>query len=230
MKITLKELDNLRCTDYVKQHLDGMPYLSNRIAHDIDFNSGRFYVIIPENINPEYPVPDYYDFGTGGRIYPFHREDGETVRQQINESEDLIREAAIEYINADLSNCLCLEDFNAKPHYPYIINSKREYYLIEDNILYLIDNKMTLEEIDGDFNSSIGYGFICMTLNIPKGLNTLSLTTNKTISDEAKDFIFRSINSFFIEIYDNESYLIWVKDPEENYFFDILNKKMVSHE
>lgn len=230
MKIILKELNNLRCTEYVKQELDGMPYFSNRISHDIDLHSGKFYVIIPEIINPDYPVPEYYDFRTGGRIYPFHREDGQTIQRQINESEDLIRESALEYINADLSNSLCLEDFNADPHYPYIVTSKRKYYLIGDNMFYLIDNKMNLAEIESDFNSSIGYGFICMTLSIPNGLNTLNLITAKAMSNEAKELIFKSINSFFIEVYDNESYLIWVKDPGENLFFNILTKKIISHE
>ena len=46
--------------------------------------------------------------------------------------------------------------------------------------------------------------------------------TGEKLQDIAKEEIFKSIGSFYFDIYDDESYLIWVKDPGKSEFFHIL--------
>jgi hypothetical protein len=45
------------------------------------------------------------------------------------------------------------------------------------------------------------------------------------MTEVAKDAIFKNINSFFIEIYDEESYLLWVSNNDTS-FLGIIRKNL----
>jgi hypothetical protein len=227
MDLILKALDNKNCTEYVKRQLERMSYFSDRISHDFNFDQGDFYIIIPEQVNPDYPDPAYYDFEIGGRIFPFKREEGESIQQHINYSDEIMMESIFEYIKTDTSNCVCVEDYDADPNFPYIKNAEREYYLINDKIFYLMDNKLCPKEIKYNFASAVGFGFICLVLQVPNGLSALELHARTEMNAAAKEEIFKNIDSFYMEVYDEESYLIWVKNPGKSLFFNILSKKVM---
>lgn len=225
MKHILKELDALKCSEYLKYEFENSLYFSNKISYDFDFNQGKFYTILPNKINPEYPNPNYYDFKTGGIIYPFEKPPALTWIQQVNESEDIIMASSLEYIQSNISHSICLEDSISKADSPRIKNSTYKYYMIENRIFYLIDKNFSSEEIKNDFNSSANYGFICIMLNIQGGLDSLNMHVGEELLETAKDKIFKSINSFYVEIYDNESYLIWVSNNDTS-FLDIIRKNL----
>jgi hypothetical protein len=227
MELILKELDNQKCTQYVKYKFEKLSYFSDRMSHDFDFNQGTFYTIIPRHVNPDYPDPAYYEFETGGRIFPFKREEGMSSQLHINYSEEVMMESIFRYLKADRSNCICLEDYSADPDFPYVKKSGMEYYLINNKIFYLIDNKLGSEEINKSFASALGFGFVCLILHLHNELSGLELNPHAEMNGNAKEKLFKSIDSFYIEVYDEESYLIWIKDVEKSQFFEILSEKVM---
>lgn len=166
MRLILKEINNLKCINYLKGRLDEMLYFSKAISHELSLNNGKFYTIIPGDANEKY----LYDFEIGGRIYPYKREEGVSIQQVINHSESIIITSLHEYVSSDKSHCICLEDYTAKPIHKYVQESGRLYYLIDDRIFYLIDDTYSLEEIDQYFNWANSFGFLCMVLKMPSGL------------------------------------------------------------
>lgn len=227
MELILKELDNLKCTKYIKERLNNMLYFSDRIARDVDFNQGNFYIIVPEKVNPQYPNPDYYDFQRGGVIFPFEREEGVTVMEHINETENIVWTSSLEYIQSNMFHAICLEDYNARLDFSYVKNAGRKYYLINNRLFYLLDNSVAIEAINDAFYTVVGYGFMCLILNIQQGLDALNVTHGQELQDVSKERIFQSIDSFYVDVYDDESYLIWVKDAKESKFLEVLSKKIL---
>lgn len=224
MKLTLIELDGQRCAEYVHKRFENMSYFSNQISNGFDFSDGKFYTIVPDQINPHYPSPDYYDFEVGGRIFPFIRTN-ESTQQHFNMGEEVVFKSSLEYVNANSSNCICLEDYNASPEAPYIKRLNHKYYLIDNRLIYLIDTNLSKEDYDNSVNSAVGYGFAGFILRIPSGLKGLDILPYSGINQVSKELIFASINSFYFEIYDEESYLIWVKKDDKS-FFEILSNNV----
>lgn len=219
MKLVLRELDSSKCIEYLKSRFDGMLYFSNAISHELNLGNGKFYTITPKDINEEY----LYDFEVGSRIYPYKREEGELIKQVINHSDNIIIKSLHEYVITNKSHCICLEDYSADPAAQYVINSNRLYYLIDNKMYYLIDDTFSLEETKTYFNWAGGFGFLCALLKIPLGLRSLSLDPYSTLNDSSKKVIFDGINSFLFEIYDGESYFLWIDYKEGGAFLDILN-------
>lgn len=220
MELLLRELNSFKCIEYLKGRLDKMLYFSNAISHLLNFGNGKFYTIIPKGANEQY----LYDFEIGGRVYPYKREEGEFIKQVINHSENIIKTSLHEYVTTSKSHGICLEDYSSDPAFEYMINSNRQYHLIDNRVFYLIDNTFTFEEMKTYFNWAGGFGFLCALLNIPDGLRSLGLKPRTTLNDSSKKAILNSINTFFIETYHEESYLIWIDDKEGSDFLDLLHK------
>ena len=185
-------------------------------------DNGKFYTIVPNNVKEEH----LYDFEIGGRVYPYKREEGTSIQQVINHSDNIVIRSLHEYVIKNRSNCICIEDYSADPTYKYVRDSDRQYYLIDNRIFYLIDDSYSLEEIKQYFNWANSFGFLCMLVKISSGLPFLRLHQHATINDFSKRKIFNGINSFLIEIYDGESYLLWIDDIDGGFFLDILNKRI----
>jgi hypothetical protein len=224
MDITLKVLNKLKCSEYIKQSLMGMLFFSDKISHELDLNHGTFYTLAPKDVREE----DLYNFEIGGRVYPFKREEGELIKQLKNKGDNIIMGSLVECIKSDPFHSLCFEDYSADPGFPYIIKSNRQYFLIDNKVFYLIDSSLQDEEIRRYFNWVRGYGFLGMLLKMNTGLDRLNINVGKELSDLAKGDIFKSINSFFVEVYDGESYLLWINNREGETFLDILTRKIES--
>jgi hypothetical protein len=61
--------------------------------------------------------------------------------------------------------------------------------------------------------------------NIRSGLISFDLKPLTELNNNVKEEIYRNINSFYIDIYDDESYLIWISNSDTT-FLDILKKKL----
>jgi hypothetical protein len=211
----LKELDNARCAEYIKDRLKNLVYFSARMSRELNFSEGTFYTIIPDDINPAFPVPDYYEFRWGGRIFPWSKEEDVNIVQVFNHAGGIITESANEYVNGQASHWACVEEFIESPGSKWL---NRDYYVADNKVVHLIN----AIEPDSNFLEYGNWGFNCLLLE----LDLVEGMPGQELAPEMLGKIYQSIRAFYVEVYDEESYLIWIKHPQENPFLKILEQNI----
>lgn len=223
MKLCIKELNTAKCVKYIREDIPGEMLLSSLIKDKLSHEKGKYYTIVPENTNET----DLYSFEIGGKVYPFMRIEDMNERKVVNKSEDVLLATLVKYVQGDQDLFFGIEDYSADTGFPYFVNSNRKYHLINDRIYYLIDKTHSSEEILRHIKWASGYGFLCATLEFKHGLNLLvKAMIDEVTNKEITPSLIEIVNSFFVEIYDGEGYLIWLKGGEHNDLFHFFNSQL----
>lgn len=198
---------------YVREKLIGEMYFSSLIATDFDLNKGDFFTVIPNNL----PEDVVYRFDNGGYVYPFKRNEGETVVKTENVSREILDLFINQFISTEKSNCLGLEDFSASPNAPYVKKSNMKYSIIGDRLFYLLDNEYPYDAISRYLNFAGGYIFLGFFLNLnDTDIEKVKNGSFNEMPKEVLDAIYQGIEGFFLEVYDGESYLFWIKKDRKD--------------
>lgn len=223
MKLKLYQLDPTRCMKFLLEEFGGWGAITDEIIHSsIIATCGLFYCVAPESIlNPE----NLYDFLVGWQIFPPSKEvyyqDGYRVRRVINYAHQIVIDLYFDYCNNHSHNSIIvIEDASASQEGEYFKETKRQFWTYRGEVIYVID-KPNLPMLREYVNYAKGYGFMPF-ITEPKLTNALP---GQIISDvEAEDFIV-NIQCFATSVYDGESYLIWIRNGNEE-LLDALQKRI----
>ena len=223
MKLILTELNNEPCAEYIKENFTGDLFFSDSIANRFQLSLGSFYTIVPEGTSQEH----LYNLSVGGCVVPFRKELIEnSVMQVHNLAEPYVKDTLYRNIKEGSGNCICLEDFSADLSFSSFIEAKRTYYLVNGRVCYLLDKEYDWNAFLKYYNAASGYGFICILTSLPGSMPLAGIKKRQEISEELKKKLMAELTVFLVEIYDGESYLIWISNVKGHYFLEELRKSL----
>jgi hypothetical protein len=211
--IAKKDVTGPKAFTYLKEQLYlGGKTLSNSIER-ITIEAGKVYAFVPENT----PNEVLYDFNEGV-IYPFDREllrNKPALIPVQNESRPFVMNFVLEYLSEGNDNCCIFEDPVGSPEFPYLINPRKEYVYIKDEMFYFFD-KLNNDEakFKSAFKDSEAYYFLCALSKVEINDHILFYGMKK-IDPQLIEKIVKNIVSFIVRAYDGEGYLIW-NSPKES--------------
>jgi len=202
-----KEVTSKQAFDYLREQINSEKPLSKFLSQQ-DIESGKVYTFVPEYVSEE----QLYKFSTGGLYFSEKKLiNGAWLSEIINESKPRIQQMIKDYLNAFQNNCCIFEECNSAPTDPWVITSKVEYVHMHDDMYYFFDKKninpyMFQEAFDG----SGGWYFLCVlsSLEVEKHANFAPF---KEVSSRLLKTIANNATAFFVEAYDHEGYLMWIK-------------------
>ncbi|OJW82306.1 MAG: hypothetical protein BGO69_17095 [Bacteroidetes bacterium 46-16] len=209
MKLEVRKLKNSICKDYLNEHLAGWGILTAQIIDNYNVSAGSFYCLAPVNIDDK-------------SLYSFSTAKGDII------STPWPQEVVINFIHGYLKSSkfkkAIIENYSFKPNDEYIIRSKKEYFLVQDVIFYLLDANNTMDDIRECFKLASGYGFCPML--IESDINLIAQSENINKEDENK--LLENTCMFLTPIYDGESYLFWIKEGYTE-LLQAFKKQLKSH-
>lgn len=203
MNATIFELDKEKCKDFLLDRFGGWLYFTSEIVNHVCSKKGRYFCLASSDSKAE----DLYDFGTARRsdINPW--------------PDDVIINCVAKYLRSGNGNhpCLIAEDGMFEAASPFIISSKRHYYLVNDIIFYALENGAKEEKIRQVFSYFGGYGYFPFLTSF----DLRKITQYQNIDIQIAKEILNNIVAFFTPIYDDMSYLIWINDGQMEFLDEI---------
>lgn len=205
----IKDVTGIGAAKYISGQIElGWKHLSI-LLRNIDLDNGKIFAYVNDTISDS-------------ALHNFDRGDPDLFEKQIaeadsdlipieNDSNDLLVDLIYEYVNFSVFNCCILEEPVGRPSDPYILKSSIKFVNIEDEMFYFLNKMSSENEIEEVYLRSEGFYFLCV-------LTTLDLQFQKEFipySNIANDLLKRSVEnvtSFFVQAYDGEGYLRWVKN------------------
>lgn len=198
------------------EHIKGFGYFADEIVAGDILKGGEFYVVAPEDAD----IKKLYDFNYGGRIFPrgdIETVNGHEVEKVENYGEPTVKSMIKGFLLKGENNYVLFEDYLSKSTDKWIEVEKPNYYTINNEILYLLTTP-NIDEVDRYYNLANNFHFmpIMFQYELPK------MGPKSDIGLYSKAIV-NNIQVLFYEIYDGESFLIWVKSEETNFITSIVN-------
>jgi len=211
--LILKDLKIDVVSRYLKHKLLDEMRFSSLVSEKLDFKKGSFYTIVPEGLAEK----ALYNFKYGGYVYPFKKEAYQTLVKTENIAKNILLKSIYQFLSLSKTNCLGIEDFNADPNSSYIKKANLKYSIVDDRLFYLLDKSYTYKDIVQYLNISGGYIFYGLFLNFKEfEIEGLKNGYYKQMLEENINVIFNSIEALFLEVYDGESYVFWLKNDQSD--------------
>lgn len=224
MKRVLKKIEGQSVYEFLKEKFENLYYLPDAIFNEIRHTDGDFYVVVPEDT----PENFIYQFSVGGQIIPFHKKANQNVYQINNLASDVLEAFLNQFINTQEENCVVLEDFNSEPDDEIIKTSSRKFNIVNNHLVYVIDSSYTQSDISNYLWASRSWIFFGVLLSLNKTIiDELKNTNHHYLPENLKNVLEKEIRAFFIEVYDGESFLFWIRRNEKD-VFQLLNKQLLS--
>lgn len=199
MKLKLIELKHDACKDYIYKEIEGIGHVFNLIAVNDKIRAGRFFVIAPTGTVES----NLYNFQYGGQLF--------SSDVPIKKIENIIVTVIENFVNKDDNSWLILEDHMSSKNDDWINSKNPIYYLADKNIVYLVDKGYSREDIVKYYRLADAYPFMLLLskvkINTPVPQNSITQTEINELLD--------NLQCVFFQVYDKESFLIWVNDRED---------------
>jgi len=195
--------------DYVRQELSRGGVLSDYI-NKLPLDNGSIYAFVPEGTSEN----KLYDFEYGA-LYPFDEGliDERPLSMPIpNDSRPLLVERIQQHLNLSETNCCLFEDPIRSPSDPIVSISAIDYVHLNNSSMFYFFNhsKNDASVIGKALSISEDYVFLC-ALSSMDVITQNEFLPNKEISLNLLEKFAAGVSSFFVEAYDHEGYLMWVK-------------------
>ena len=130
---------------YVKQHLTDGHTFARHLASVIDVPSA-IYTIVPEGVESD----ALKNFSTGGKLAQpprsMWRFGVDSVAVPIPNTDDVLAEKIVEFVTGHARRVCVFENFNAKPHYPYLANLSN-LLVFGEEVYHVVRGGDSIEEL-----------------------------------------------------------------------------------
>lgn len=184
------ELDHDIAQDYFRGNLENTNILSNKVLKLINTSSGRFFTILPVNIN----FKNIYEFQTGG------------IATGVR---DYVKLYIQEKLKIEKNKCCIFDDFTTE-YYPgykdplFVSNG----FFFNEEIYYLVTQTDAPTIIDQCFiASNTIWHSLCLITEI-----NLSLKVDKQLILKELENIISNASLLILGAYDGEGYVCWERN------------------
>jgi len=136
----------------------------------------------------------------------------QTVIRIKNESKPLVMREIELHLTSSINNCCLFEDSLAIPSDAWVVTSQVKYIHFQNKeMFYFFDNNFRdQEEIDEAFKQSESHVFLSALSSLGSN-ERAGFSPYKEVTVIQLELFTKNISSFFINAYDHEGYLMWVK-------------------
>lgn len=188
-KINKYLLDFNDAIKYFRDNLDSTNTLSSLLVKMVDFKSGHFFTLLPEDSNLE----NLNVFTSGGMLFSRGQQWSELILNKLKSNSKLLS---------------IFDDFNSSFHPDYqdslFLHCGRIY---QNEVYYLITSDIATDVLIGEC--------LCASNTIWHSLCVLSKTnihSNKVLMHEDIENISINVQFIMIVAYDDEGYIFWEKN------------------
>ena len=193
---------------YVRSQLDKGNTLSGCI-NMLPIEKGELFAFVPDGTSENL----LFKFESGG-IYSYEDELNakQTVIRIKNESKPLVMREIELHLTSSINNCCLFEDSLAIPSDAWVVTSQVKYIHFQNKeMFYFFDNNFRdQEEIDEAFKQSESHVFLSALSSLGSN-ERAGFSPYKEVTVIQLELFTKNISSFFINAYDHEGYLMWVK-------------------
>lgn len=221
MKLLINKLERRRCIDYIHGLKKTFGQFNVKVLDNISLNDGEFYAIHPNKLDFERT----YDFEVGGIYKPdvdfiVENKNSSDMIKVSNYGEEIILNFIRYYLNSISNSYLLLEDNLSSSTDPWLETYNAEYYLIKDTIVYIL-NKNNDSELEKYYNYASHYP--CMSI-LTKNSSLTNIKPKTKVPNSIQEDMINNIELLFLEIYDGESFLIWINERAGQYHTVLKNE------
>jgi hypothetical protein len=204
------ELDFEKTIPYVKDQLDINNVLSQEISKRIDFNTGNFFTLLPQ----EADLTDLYSFSIGGKmptgqvIEQFDPELNQTVivAERINSIKKEVAEIITTKIKNNDSLACIFEDVTWEPTDNLDeARAKKVLHICNNNVYYIISNShLAFDSVVSCMSDANAFWHCLFVLSKVGSMNYPEMLTKDTIISFCKH-----AELIICGAYDGEGYIFW---------------------
>ncbi len=217
MKLFLKKIEGLEVLNFLFDNFNNLGYLPQALLEKVSVTVGEFYVIVPPNTDETF----VYNLKTGGQVIPFHKIEGQNVYSVTNLADKAIRVFLYNFLNETSNSYIALEDFNSHANDERVKKSTTTYSIIEDHLFYLLNSSFSKKQLNDSLLKAVSWLFFGALVQIESAdIVIKNYKNHEFLTEQTKDIISENIQAFFIEVYDGESFLFWIKSDRP----DILHQ------
>jgi hypothetical protein len=193
---------------FVRSQLDKGTTLSSCI-NMLSIEKGELFAFVPAETSED----ALFKFESGG-IYSYEDElnKKQTVIRIKNESKPLVMREIELHLTSSTNNCCLFEDSLAIPSDAWVGTSQVKYVHFQSKeMFYFFDNTSSdQEEINEAFKQSESHVFLSALSSLGSN-DRAAFSAYKEVTLIQLELFAKNISSFFVNAYDHEGYLMWVK-------------------
>jgi hypothetical protein len=207
--IEKKNITGTAALNYVKQELSRGGALSACI-NELLLANGAIYAFVPGGTSES----KLYDFENGG-LYLLDEEfldERPSSTPILNDARPLLVEIIQQHLTSMGVNCCLFEDQLLSPTDPIVATFSLDYVHLSDGQMFYFFNshRNNTSTIRKALATSEAHVFLCVLSSLDIDMQNEFLP-NREISLGLLEEFAASVSSFFVEAYDHEGYLMWVK-------------------
>lgn len=194
---------------YVKDQLDSSGHILSRFLKEKHIEQGTIEALVPDST----PEERLYKFREGG-IYPdpdlqAKKESGQNVFPIINNAKALIPGFIRDYLQQSPENCCIIEEPQASPSDPWVVNDKVGYVRLNQEMYYFFNLANFNEEIFARrFSNGVSWYLMCALSRLPQEEHARFCAFSE-ISENLLKTLAANTVAFLNTAYDFEGFLFW---------------------
>ncbi len=208
MKMKKYNLNYNKVINYFLDHIDWGNSLSAYFLKKMNFSSGNFFTILPDNAKFE----QIEDLKNGGILPPagpcLPIDNGSGTYQAVPNTKEALVDFVKDFLNQNSFNYCIGEDVLRGPTDKIVKQSAEKFLLYNNEIYYLLDMQNSIDEIEDVIwkSNALYHMFFVLTNG--------SHNYTGFLRYEDFDLIYSNVNYIIGSAYDGESYIIWEKTKE----------------
>lgn len=198
-KLKRYDLHFNKTISYFIEHISCGNTLSSKIVKQIDFNEGKFFIILPTVIDQS----KLYDFPNGGIIKPIYHHSKMQTYGVIHTMHWPVSQLLYNLIQSKRNSCLIIEDCICKSSDPNIEIQNAKLLSYGSEVYQYLDQSNSVKDIHLTLRVSeqVWHSFAVLTSKV-KSLQPM-------LTEENLEFFSKQAQTIIAGAYDGEAFIIW---------------------